>query len=84
MATLFFDIVFMFSCESLRRLLETTCDKFVMGYVLSKLLWFWSPPGYDVPDGATGLTPREKDIIQRTWKLVRADIKGNGVKLFLK
>ena len=76
--------VFMFCCKSLSRLLEFTDDKFTMGYVLSKVLWFWTPADYDVPDNTTGLTPREKDIIQRTWKLVRADLKGNGIKLFLK
>jgi len=55
-----------------------------MGYVLSKLLWFRHPADYDVPDPSTGLTQRDKDIVTKTWKLFRADLKANGIKLFMK
>ncbi|GIY11578.1 hypothetical protein CEXT_561311, partial [Caerostris extrusa] len=55
-----------------------------MGFIVSKfILPLWSPAGYDVPDPATGLTPRQKNIVQSTWKIVRADAKKNGILLFM-
>ncbi|GIX95362.1 hypothetical protein CDAR_499251 [Caerostris darwini] len=56
-----------------------------MGFIVSKLILpLWSPAGYDVPDPATGLTPRQKNIVQSTWKIVRADAKKNGILLFMR
>ncbi|KAJ9590153.1 hypothetical protein L9F63_016738, partial [Diploptera punctata] len=37
----------------------------------------------DVPDPATGLTPREKNCVRRNWDLVKADIKQNGIDLLM-
>ncbi|KFM74592.1 Globin, partial [Stegodyphus mimosarum] len=56
----------------------------MMGFAVSKLSWFWTSAGYDTPDPATGLTPRQKDIVRNTWKSIRADTRNNGIKLFLK
>ncbi|KAF8794312.1 globin-1-like [Argiope bruennichi] len=55
-----------------------------MGFVVSKIWPLWSPAGYDVPDEATGLTPRQKNIVQNTWKIVRADTKKNGIAFFMR
>ncbi|XP_054714517.1 globin-like [Uloborus diversus] len=55
-----------------------------MGFVVSKAHWFWTPADYDKPDSATGITPRQRDLVQSTWKIVRQDVKSNGIKLFLK
>ncbi|KAG8190591.1 hypothetical protein JTE90_017856 [Oedothorax gibbosus] len=55
-----------------------------MDFVLSKLSWLWTPAGHDVPDPVTGLTPRQKKIVQNTWKIVRADSKKNGILIFMK
>ena len=38
----------------------------------------------DTPDPATGLTPREKEIIKNTWESVKKDIPGNGYDLFIR
>lgn len=42
-----------------------------------------SNPALDVPDPATGLTPREKMAVKRNWELVKADIKQNGIDLLV-
>ncbi|GFV19587.1 hypothetical protein TNCV_478131 [Trichonephila clavipes] len=55
-----------------------------MGFVVSKLWSLWSPAGYDEPDTATGITPRQRDIVQNTWKIVRAETRKNGIQFFLK
>jgi hemoglobin-like flavoprotein len=38
----------------------------------------------DVPDPATGLTKRERDVIRDTWAIVKTDIKGHGLGLFVR
>ncbi|KAG8226556.1 hypothetical protein J437_LFUL000639, partial [Ladona fulva] len=38
-------------------------------------------PMVDVPDEATGLTPRQKRAVAVTWDIVKKDLKGNGVEL---
>ncbi|CAL1265506.1 unnamed protein product [Larinioides sclopetarius] len=55
-----------------------------MGFFVSKIWPLWSPAGYDVPDPATGLTPRQKNLVQSTWKIVRADTKNNGIAFFMR
>ncbi|XP_042909335.1 globin [Parasteatoda tepidariorum] len=52
-----------------------------MGFIFSKL---WTPANYDDPDPATGLTPRQRDTVQNTWKIVRSNIKENGLTFFVK
>jgi len=37
----------------------------------------------EIPDEA-GLTPSEKDIIRKTWDLIKKDIAGNGYDLFIR
>lgn len=41
-------------------------------------------PNYDVADPATGLTPREKDVIRTTWAKAKEDIPGTGYDLFIR
>ncbi|GFT60083.1 hypothetical protein NPIL_313461 [Nephila pilipes] len=55
-----------------------------MGFVVSKLWSLRSPADYDEPDPATGITPRQKDIVQNTWKIVRAETRKNGIQFFIK
>lgn len=54
-----------------------------MGSLLSSLLGGGSNPDLDVPDPATGLTPREKMAVRRIWDIVKADIKQNGIDLLV-
>lgn len=58
-----------------------------MGSILS-YIWSGSAANttieYDVPDPGTGLTPRQKKFVSDTWQLVKKDIKGNGVELFIR
>jgi hypothetical protein len=35
------------------------------------------------PDKA-GLTPSEKDTVRNTWDVVKKDLNGNGVDLFIR
>ncbi|XP_069685059.1 globin D, coelomic-like [Periplaneta americana] len=56
-----------------------------MGGVLG---YFWgskpdNDPKLDIPDPATGLTPRERQLVVDTWAIVKQDAKGNGVDLFM-
>nr|CAD7577032.1 unnamed protein product [Timema californicum] len=54
-----------------------------MGAILS---YFWGTsegPDFDVPDPATGLSPREKKALIDTWELVKLDITGNGVAILM-
>lgn len=37
--------------------------------------------GKNEPDPDTGLTPKDKALVTKTWALVKKDLKGNGVKL---
>lgn len=34
------------------------------------------------PDPETGLTRKEKQLVERSWNLVKTDLKGNGMELF--
>jgi len=43
-----------------------------------------SGANYDVPDPATGLTPREKDVIRNTWAIAKQDQEGTGYDLFIR
>lgn len=43
-----------------------------------------SDESLDVPDPATGLTKREKDLIQLSWSVIELDLKGHGVAVFMK
>jgi hypothetical protein len=54
-----------------------------MGSLLSSLLGGGSNPALDVPDPATGLTPREKMAVRRIWDIVKADVKQNGIDLLV-
>jgi len=38
----------------------------------------------DIPDPATGLTPKEKNVVRDTWAIVKKDIKGAGYELFVR
>lgn len=40
--------------------------------------------GEDVPDPATGLTNREKNIVRETWSIIKQDVRGNGTDLFVR
>lgn len=40
--------------------------------------------GDDVPDPATGLTKREKDILRATWGEIQKDKKEYGFDLFIR
>jgi hypothetical protein len=57
-----------------------------MGGVLS---YFWGSghkddPYLDIPDPATGLTPRQRQLVLDTWAIVKQDAKGVGVELFMR
>ncbi|XP_013788606.1 globin C, coelomic-like [Limulus polyphemus] len=54
-----------------------------MGGLLS---FFWSgeSPDIDIPDEGSGLTPREKQNIRKTWAIVQKNVKENGVELFIR
>jgi hypothetical protein len=52
-----------------------------MGGVQSYLPGGGSNHALDVPDPATGLTPREKTAVRRIWEIVKTDIKRNGIDL---
>jgi hypothetical protein len=54
-----------------------------MGSVLSSLVAGGSNPALDVPDPATGLTPREKMAVRRNWDIVKTNIKQNGRDLLI-
>lgn len=54
-----------------------------MGSLLSSLTGSSSNPNLDVPDPATGLTPREKNSVKRNWDVVKADIKQSGIDLLM-
>jgi hypothetical protein len=54
-----------------------------MGSLQSFLLGGGADPGLDVPDPATGLTPRETMAVRRIWDIVKADIKQNGIDLLI-
>jgi hypothetical protein len=54
-----------------------------MGNLLSSLAGGSSNPALDDPDPATGLTQREKMAVRRTWDIVKADIKQNGIDLLV-
>nr|CAD7411990.1 unnamed protein product [Timema poppensis] len=55
-----------------------------MGGLLS-YLWGGTPASTEREevDPATGLSPKERKLVQDTWKLVNQDAKGNGVALFM-
>jgi hypothetical protein len=57
-----------------------------MGNVLG---YFWGTgqnddPKLDIPHPATGLTPRELQAVASTWAIVKQDVKGAGVELFIR
>lgn len=47
-----------------------------MGHIIS------SQPSNE-PDPVTGLTPKEKKLVQQSWALVQKDTLTNGVALFV-
>ena len=53
-----------------------------MGGILS-YFFASNDPNLDVPDQATGLTPRECQLVQHTWSLVYKNVKPVGVQLFM-
>ncbi|KAK7862852.1 hypothetical protein R5R35_008451 [Gryllus longicercus] len=63
-----------------------------MGIILSYLSYLWNGDAgaaapaidWDRTDPATGLTARQKKFVTDTWELVKKDIKGNGVELFIR
>ena len=54
-----------------------------MGGLLSSLIGTGSNPNLDVPDPATGLTPREKNAVRRIWDIVKTNTKQNGIDLLM-
>lgn len=44
---------------------------------------FQNDPSLDVVDEKTGLTARQKRVIEETWTLVEKDIRNNGIDFFL-
>lgn len=35
------------------------------------------------PDPVTGLTPKEKVLVEQSWNLVKKDLSGAGIELFM-
>jgi hypothetical protein len=54
-----------------------------MGGAQSYLSGGGSNHALDVPDPATGLTPRDKMAVRRIWDIVKTDIKRNGIDLLV-
>ncbi|XP_067000251.1 globin isoform X2 [Anabrus simplex] len=54
-----------------------------MGVILSYLWGGVDEASLDVPDPATGLTPRHKRYITDSWALVRKDLRNHGIGLLL-
>ena len=51
---------------------------------MNKVLNIFGISGHsNEPDPETGLTPKEKELVQKSWSLVKTDLRGNGTDLFL-
>uniref|UniRef100_A0A1W7RAG5 Globin n=1 Tax=Hadrurus spadix TaxID=141984 RepID=A0A1W7RAG5_9SCOR len=55
-----------------------------MGTFLSTFLLTKSDPNIDIPDSELGLTKKEKGGIKQTWQVLKKDLKGTGVEVFVR
>nr|CAD7444557.1 unnamed protein product [Timema bartmani] len=58
-------------------------ELFLVEYYIDRRVSVMDSPDFDVPDPATGLSPREKKALIDTWELVKLDITGNGVAILV-